>query len=101
MTKNTMNRILNNVAKGLNERLRLPKYIFVIMDVDILNCINFYDYTMGKTFHRCVQWIVKNVNHLLAIRRDDLKAKKPGVFHDDPRLIWINVINRPIIRDHP
>ena len=101
MTRNTMNRVLNAAAKGLNERIRLPQYVIIILDIDILNCINFYDYAMPRTFHRCAQWVIKNVNKLFSTRREDLKNKRPGAFCDDTRIIWVNIINRPNICDHP
>ena len=103
MTKNTMNRIMNSVATGLNDRVRLPKYVIVVMDIDILNSIDFYDYAMPKVFCHCIQWIIKNVNRLFTIRSKDLKRKRPGSVNSDrdTRIIWENILSRPTIKDHP
>ena len=44
MTRNTMSKIMNATTKALNERVRLPdRYVLVIMDIDILSSINFYE----------------------------------------------------------
>ena len=101
MLRNSLSRILNAVAKALNERVRLPKYVLVIPDLDILSTINFYDFGMPTTFQKCAQWLVKQVVRFFQIRYEDLKSKRPGAVCGNTRIIWLNIINRPSIKNHP
>ena len=99
--KNILIVLLQCIAEGLNERIRLPKYVLIIPDIDILASIKFYEYAMPIAFDLCLKYLMTHIARLFEERREDLKKWKPGAVGQETRFIWVNVINRPAIKYHP
>ena len=99
--KNTITNIFNGVAAGLNEHLQLPKYVIFIPDIDIVRSIDFYNFGMPKTFEKCIKYMITHVGRYFQARYESLRKQRPGSVSSDPCFIWLNVINRPAVKDHP
>ena len=96
-----LSRIVNALVEGLNKRLRLPKFIIVILDMDILKLIKKPGNRNSNVdiFHyvkACLVWIIKQVSTLLQRKRIDLFDKKPGsLAKDPPKVVWVKMLRRP------
>ena len=101
MERNAITRILNSLAAALNERIRLPKFVIMFPDIDILSTIHYYEFAMPLTFHICLEWLFKQVDHFFAGRRDNLRRIRPGSVGAETRFIWVMAVNRPAIKNHP
>ena len=101
MTRSSLSRLLNALATGLNEKVRFPRYIIFIPDADILSTIDFYDFGMPITFEACIRWLFRQIEKFFIARKEDLRKQRSGSVGVDTRFIWVNVINRPAIRNNP
>ena len=89
--------IYNSFLEGLNNRNKLPRYVFMIPDIDILRKARL-DFGADEILEKLLEWLFKKINKALDRRFEDLVGKRPGAM--DPlqrtRIIWIKMINRPI-----
>ena len=63
-------RILNSLTEALNECEHLPKYIFVIPDIDIVESLEYSDFQVRNLIDDNIHWLVKNISKLLLHRLD-------------------------------
>ena len=94
---NIMSRLLNSFIEALNENTKLPRYVIMIPDWDIVRSTNF-DYGATTMFEEMIGYLCKQINKCITRCRDDIMSKKPGALSStfEPRVIWICMINRPI-----
>ena len=99
--KSLMVRIINSTLEGLNNKERLPKYVLMMLDKDLIENLDYFDFGVTEILDDCLYWLVKEINKIFEIRRDDLKSKKLGSLSTatEPRVIWVAMIHRPIIQD--
>ena len=85
---------------ALNKQPRLPKYVIMLTDCDIILGTEF-DYGLNQLLEEQLDWLIRQVNKAINRRRDDLKSKRPGAISSsfEPRVIWIKAINRPFCED--
>ena len=89
--------ILNAFIEGLNNSSKLPKYVLMIPDNDIILSTDFFNGGANKIFYETLEALFKQINKVIKRRHDDLLHKRPGSIAStfEPRFIWIKVINRP------
>ena len=90
-------RIVNSLISGLNSRDRLPKYILMLIDRDILMDIDVLDDDddVPSTLYENICWVVKQVDMHIRRKKADLLEKKPGaVYTGDPKVVFIRMIRR-------
>ena len=90
-----LSRILHATVQAFNDRDRLPKYILMMPDWDIIVSLlkdNIESsYVMGATLH----YLIKQVDILIARRCQDILEKKPGTVTDGhPYVVWVRMIKR-------
>ena len=97
--RSVLAKILNSTAEGLNNKPKLPRYVLIMLDKDLIEYFNYYEYSMGDMLTDTLKWLVKELMKQFDIRRDDLRTKRPGAIGvaTEPRLIWIAMIVRPQI----
>ena len=91
---NAVNKILSLLVEAFNEYERLPKYIIVVPDVELVKKIS--DKTgasiiIGAVLHH----IIKRIDLLIERRFNDLMAKKPGAICDNeptPKIVWVRML---------
>ena len=90
-------RILNAFTEGLNTRPKLPKYVIMVPDKDMITCIDYFSFGATDVFEKCLTWILQQIDNYLARRETDLINKKPGALFGDssPQIIWIRMLKRP------
>ena len=47
-----------------------------------------------------LHWLITQFNRAIASRKETLLDKTPGAVGKDPSIYWVQMINRPFIRDH-
>ena len=95
-------RILNSFIEGLNAMPKLPKYIFVLPDSDIIEGTGYFDYGVMQMIEEQVQWLFQQMNKYVEHRREDLKLKRAGAIAmstHEPRFILVAMIDRPFTTD--
>ena len=94
--RNGANKIITPLVQALNEFQRIPKYILVIPDKDML--VNLPHSTgisiiIGAMLH----YVVKQIDILIEQRHLELTTLKPGalVSSEHPKIIWVRMLKRP------
>ena len=92
----TVARMLNAVIDAMNEFDRLPKYIVVIPDSDIISYGGVYDDDASVMIYTLLRYLVKNINRKVDDRFEAIYKKKPGaVKAGEPRIAWVKMLDRP------
>ena len=90
-------RILNSFIEGLNKRLRLPKYVIISLDKDLMSLIRGRpEFGIFEILTTTLEWLVKQISTLIQRKRIDLFDKKPGTLaKDPPKVVWVKMLRRP------
>ena len=100
-TKSVIVRTFNEFVVELNKKNKLPRYVVILLDKDVIEAVNFDEFGMGQILFEQVDWLAKNMETVLDLRKEDIKYKNPGALwsNAEPRIIWVKMLTRPIIRD--
>ena len=86
----------NSIIDAINRRPRLPKYIIMVPDRDLIEAANFFSFGVTKVFGTTVNWLARQIERLIEARREELCKKCPGSIHaNETRMIWVKMIPRP------
>ena len=70
---------INDLIDAVNmKNSRLPRYLIVVIDRDILNDIDLTDVDALKMIPILINWFVKQINTVIQRKRVDLLETKPG-----------------------
>ena len=90
---------VNALIEALNGKIKLPKYIIIILDKDILEGIlpRLFDHGLKELLRDSIEWVMKTMSKILADRKEDLRSKKAGALNTsaEPRLVWTTILPRP------
>ena len=93
---NTLLRVNNAFIEGINRREHLPKYIIMVLDRDLIDMINRFDFGISTQLERCVKWLAIQMERTLSARREQLTAMKAGVVtQEQTKFIWVEMFDRP------
>ena len=97
----TLFKIYNSVVEGLNSDNKLPEYIIVLLDRDIILDLDYF--VPGTLFilHQEIKWLSKQLDRVLTARWECLKQLSPGAVDTETKIIWINMLQRPFIKHPP
>ena len=92
-------RVFNALVRGLNHKLEplLPRYILIMLDIDLIQHAEVFDYGVSRTFEDTLKWLLININAVVETRKEDLMGKRPGAVSSsmEPRLIWVAAVHHP------
>ena len=90
------NRVINAFIEGLNEMVKLPKYILVVLDKNLIDAVD-TEFGVKLALMKMVNYISNELIKAINCRKDDIKMKRPGglASSGEPRLIWVSVVHRP------
>ena len=74
-------RVINSLIDAFNEnKKRMPKYIVMILDKDIIeaNLKRVVSFGIRFMLQTSIEYIMKEVNRLISQQKDDLKQKRAG-----------------------
>ena len=89
-------RLINSFVKGLNDRECIPKHVVFVLDNEIIEDINIFNYGAAKAITANLTWIMKQANILVHRKRLQILAKKPGALSNksDPNIIFTRMLKR-------
>ena len=92
----TLSRFMAPFAEGLNQLDRLPQYVIMLLDKDlILNICGKKKHT-GIILGAAIHYLIKQIDTQIARRVKDLTDKKPGaVTKGHPHVIWVCMLKCP------
>ena len=71
-------RVVNNLTDAINQKKRLPKYLIVILDKDLILDINLDDNDAEMLLQEEVRWTVRQTDMTLRRKKVNFLQKKPG-----------------------
>ena len=88
-------RILNSLIDQLNKENRLPRFLVVIIDKDLVSDLNVFDGYAAQMVSDYTNWLVKQINTTVTRKKSELLDKCPGtVFSGDPKIIFVRMLHR-------
>ena len=92
-----LTRLFNALMEALNNRLKLPKYVILVPDSDILEQMKVhFSEDSSACINAAVQWLITNINTCISRHEFDLFEKRPGaLIAGSPKVIWIKMLKRP------
>ena len=72
-----MGRIINALVEQLNDKKKphLPRYIVILLDIDLIVEAKTFDFGARDTFEQTVQWLLNNIIRSIDTRKNDLRKK--------------------------
>ena len=93
--KVTMARIINNLQEAVRIRKRIPKYLIVIPDKDILHDVDVTDPDAPEIVNEIVQYFVNQISLLIKRKKIAFIDKKPGSLRGySPTIIFVRMLRR-------
>ena len=84
---------INPLVEALNEKQKLPKFIIIIPDKDIISSTKVWEFGSSYVLGAAIHYIVRQIDILLERRKLDLFDKKPGVLLDEyPKVVSIRML---------
>ena len=90
--KKTLSRFVNTFITAFNKREKLPKYIFVICDKDILEAMAPLDHGVPEGLEKAFNYLARQLDRLILARKDQLQKRRLGAVQFDPKIIWVKMI---------
>ena len=75
------------LATAINEKGKLPKFIVCILDVDLIEYINFESYGISILLGEGIEWLVKEFKDMIETCKSQLPSK--AVKPDYPQVYWM------------
>ena len=105
MSSHTPNNAIRGIARLINpfiqafnkEPHRLPKYVIMIPDQDLMRSIKPYRYYSSIIIGAVIHYLIKQIDLYINRRRIDIDDKKAGAALQDkyPKIVWIRMLKRP------
>ena len=87
----TIGRIFNSLVHRLNTRDRLPRFLVVVTDKDIIEDVNVFEYGAGVEIMKNIEWLFKQIEIVIRHKHTELINARPGaVYMSDPKIIAIH-----------
>ena len=95
---NTLLRISNAFIEALNRREHLPKHILVILDRDLIDMINCFNFRITVQLEQSIKWLASQFDRHLVARRDQIWNIKPGgISYDDTKIVLVEMFDCPVV----
>ena len=95
--RNGINRMLDPLVDAMNEYKRLPKYIVMVPDKDLLTQINWSSGSsiiIGASLYH----VIRQQDIYIERCRSEIAKRKPGALLEEcyPKIVWICMLRRPL-----
>ena len=94
---NYLARVINALTEAANKCDRLPRYVVITIDIDLIEAINVWEpeKVAIQAFNETSTWLVKHVNMVIRRRKVNITDKNPGaIFGADPKIIFLKAMRR-------
>ena len=86
-------RFVNCLIKALNDMSKLPRFIVVVPETDILQFVNFSQQGTRYVCREAISWIVAQMARAIDAKKDQLLRKKAGaVIANEPKIVWVKAV---------
>ena len=87
--RSVLGHLHNAFVAALNANGKLPKMILVVIEDDIIKCVNFDKAGISQVFGRCVQWLADEIRTAIHKHKADLPGKcKKNLY---PQVFWVAI----------
>ena len=97
LTHTILARLVNCVTKGLNDTNKLPRFMVIMPDGNIIEFLNEFGDSMVLIVENALDWIIHHIEHAVTCKKEELFKRKPGAVAStsEPKIVWVKMINRP------
>ena len=90
-------RVFNAIVETMNNQEKLPKYLLVILDKDLIESLTTLDFGVKISMERILTWLIEELDKTFYWRKENIRSKKPGALTGpgEPRLIFTSILDRP------
>ena len=87
--RSLIGRLRNIMVTALNDNVKLPKYIILVIEDDIIRCVNFDKPGVSTVFRIGLKWLADELHDLVINGKKVLphKAKKFAY----PQIFWVTI----------
>ena len=85
--QNIVRRIKNSLIAGLNKHWKMPKYIVVVLDSDVIDFVDYKNFGISTMYGDLLESIIKGVVDIIDDRKKKLPAK--AVKGEYPFIYWM------------
>ena len=86
-------RIINSLIDALNNNHRLPCFLVVMLDNDIIKDVDVFARDALGIIVEITYWLVRQVEMIIRRKKAEIMEKKPGaIFSGDPKIIFVRMI---------
>ena len=95
-------RTFNSIVDLTNERKRMPRFLVVVLDKNVIEDINVFSSHAVQKIRDEVHWLVRQISIFMRRKRAEINSKHPGaVYANNPVVIFVRMINRKEINVKP
>ena len=95
---NSLLRLNNAFIEAMNHRDHLPRYILIVLNRDLIDMVNRFDYGITAQLERSIRWLSIQMDRAILARKEQLWNIKPGaVPMKDTKIIWFEMFDRPVV----
>ena len=93
---NILSRIRNTMVTFLNKKDKLPKYLLIVLDDDLIQALDYQGFGVSTMYGEWLEWLVAEISKVVAKRKEQLPWK---AVKDDYPMIYL--CTAPIHRNQP
>ena len=94
-TRRATTRIINSLIDELNSQHKIPRFLVVIIDKDVIADVDLYDKEASPRMIDNLNWLVKQIDIAINRKKSDIMTKRPGaIFKGDPKIIFVRMLRR-------
>ena len=87
--------MVNSIVKALNDAHKLPRFIIIIPDWDLLHYSDHNTYGVEAVTQWAVGWMVSNIIKAIEMRKDQIyNSKRGAVVATEPKVVWVKMLQR-------
>ena len=81
--------------KALNDCAKLPRFILVVPDLDLLQYLNYFSYGVEDAVFDLITWVVSEMKQAAEDKKDQLFKFLPGAIKNtEPKFVWVKMLKR-------
>ena len=84
--QNVLSRVYNMMVNTLNKEKSLPKFVVILLDVELLNYLDYTGHQMATLLGNWVEWLINGISDMIETKKNYLpkKAKR----EEEPAIYW-------------
>ena len=88
-TENVLIRLRDTLIQAINSEVLLPKAIIFVLDDDLLDAIDHYDFGITIALGKIMEWITNQIHKIIVCYKDKLPSRARK--YKFPSIIWVNI----------